>query len=76
MLLRKYLHVVETKFGHLLPELKWLNMGGGHLMTRKGYDTEHLVSLLRRFREKHGIHIILEPGQRLCLGDGRTGGHS
>lgn len=60
--LEKVLNVVESKFGHLLPKLKWLNMGGGHLMTRKGYDTDHLVRLLRNFREKHGIHIILEPG--------------
>jgi carboxynorspermidine decarboxylase len=60
--LEKVLEVIETKFGHLLPGLKWLNMGGGHLVTRKGYDTEHLINLLRRFREKHGIHIILEPG--------------
>jgi carboxynorspermidine decarboxylase len=60
--LEKVLEVIETKFGHLLPGLKWLNMGGGHLVTRKGYDTGHLINLLRRFREKHGIHIILEPG--------------
>ncbi|MCI0522336.1 MAG: carboxynorspermidine decarboxylase [Bacteroidales bacterium] len=60
--LEKVLNVVEKKFGHLFPKLKWLNMGGGHLMTRKGYDTDHMVSLLRNFREKHGIHIILEPG--------------
>jgi len=60
--LEKVLHVVEQRFGHLLPELKWLNMGGGHLMTRKDYDTDHLISLLKRFREKYGIHIILEPG--------------
>lgn len=50
------------KFGHLLPELKWLNMGGGHLITRKDYDTDHLISLLKGFMEKHNIHIILEPG--------------
>ncbi|HHU98893.1 MAG TPA: carboxynorspermidine decarboxylase [Bacteroidales bacterium] len=60
--LEKVLAVVEKKFGHLLPKLKWLNMGGGHLMTGKNYDTDHLISLLKRFREKHGIHIILEPG--------------
>ncbi len=60
--LEKVLTVVEEKFGHLLPRLKWLNMGGGHLMTRKDYDTDHLISLLRRFREKYGIHLILEPG--------------
>ena len=60
--LEKVLKVIETKFGHLLPKLKWLNMGGGHLMTRKGYDKEHMINLLRSFREKYGIHIILEPG--------------
>jgi len=60
--LEKVLAVVEARFGHLLPKLKWLNMGGGHLMTRKDYDTDHLISLLRRFREKHNIHLILEPG--------------
>ena len=60
--LEKVLEVVEAKFGKLLPQIKWLNMGGGHLMTRKGYDREHLVSLLKNFREKHGIHVILEPG--------------
>jgi carboxynorspermidine decarboxylase len=60
--LEKVLEVIEKKFGHLFPGIKWLNMGGGHLMTRRGYDTGHLISLLRRFREKHGLHIILEPG--------------
>jgi len=60
--LEKVLTVVEKKFGHLLPKLKWLNMGGGHLMTRKDYNTGHLIDLLRRFKEKYGIHLILEPG--------------
>jgi len=60
--LEKVLTVVEEKFGHLLPGLKWLNMGGGHLMTRKDYDTDHLIRLLLHFREKHNIHLILEPG--------------
>jgi carboxynorspermidine decarboxylase len=60
--LEKVLKVIEAKFGHLLPKLKWLNMGGGHLMTRKGYNKEHMISLLRSFREKYGVHIILEPG--------------
>lgn len=60
--LEKVLEVVEMKFGRFFPQLKWINMGGGHLMTRKGYDTEHLIKILRRFREKSGLHIILEPG--------------
>lgn len=53
---------LETRFGHLLPQVKWVNMGGGHLMTREGYDTDHLVRLLQDFRLKHGVDIILEPG--------------
>lgn len=60
--LEKVLSAVEEKFGHLLPHLKWINMGGGHLMTGKNYNTEHLIGLLREFRRKYGIHIILEPG--------------
>jgi carboxynorspermidine decarboxylase len=60
--LEKVLDIVEKKFGHLLPHIKWLNMGGGHIMTRKDYNTDHLISILKRFREKHHIHLILEPG--------------
>jgi carboxynorspermidine decarboxylase len=61
-LLEKTLQVVEKKFGHLFSSIKWINMGGGHLVTRKGYDTDHLIKILKEFREKYGIHIILEPG--------------
>jgi len=60
--LEKVLDIVEEKFGHHFPYLKWINMGGGHLMTRKGYDTDHLIKIIRRFREKSGLHVILEPG--------------
>lgn len=60
--LEKVLNVVEKKFGKYFPFIKWINMGGGHLMTRKDYNTEHLVKLLKNFREKTGLHVILEPG--------------
>jgi len=60
--LEKVLKVVEEKFGKFFPRLKWINMGGGHIMTRKDYNTEHLIDLLRRFRERSGLHLILEPG--------------
>ena len=54
---------IEEKFGPWLDKIKWLNLGGGHLVTRAGYDTEHLIGLLRAFRRKHpALHIILEPG--------------
>jgi carboxynorspermidine decarboxylase len=60
--LEKVLHVVENKFGKFFPQLKWINMGGGHLITGKYYDTDHLIRILKRFRENSGLHIILEPG--------------
>jgi carboxynorspermidine decarboxylase len=60
--LEKVLEVVEHKFGRFFPYLKWINMGGGHLMTRKDYDTAHLIKLIRKFRERSGLHVILEPG--------------
>ena len=61
--LAKVLDAFEQQFGRWLPRLKWVNMGGGHLMTREGYDTDHLVELLKGFRERHtNLKVILEPG--------------
>lgn len=54
---------LEEKFSRWFPRLKWLNLGGGHLMTRKDYDTEHLISLLKRLKSRYPhLEIILEPG--------------
>jgi carboxynorspermidine decarboxylase len=60
--LEKILGIVEEKFGHLFGKVKWINMGGGHLITGKDYQVDHLISILKRFRERTGLHIILEPG--------------
>ncbi|MDR1160833.1 MAG: carboxynorspermidine decarboxylase [Tannerellaceae bacterium] len=61
--LEKMLEAVERRFGRFLPSLKWLNMGGGHLMTRKDYDIEHLISVLRTFKSRYpGLELIMEPG--------------
>lgn len=61
--LQAVLEAFEQQFGHLLDKVRWVNMGGGHLMTRDGYDVDHLISLLRGFRERHpGVEVILEPG--------------
>ncbi|MDH6311828.1 carboxynorspermidine decarboxylase [Parabacteroides sp. PFB2-10] len=61
--LERTLEAIEKRFGALLPQVKWLNMGGGHLMTRKGYDVEHLIRLLKGFKEKYpNLEIIMEPG--------------
>ncbi|MCM1021349.1 MAG: carboxynorspermidine decarboxylase [Muribaculum sp.] len=61
--LAKVLDAFERQFGHLLKQVKWVNMGGGHLMTREGYDTDHLVELLRGFKTRYPwLEVILEPG--------------
>ncbi|MGL5937254.1 MAG: carboxynorspermidine decarboxylase [Phocaeicola sp.] len=54
---------LEEKFGAWFSQIKWLNLGGGHLMTRKDYDTNHLISLLKELKARYPhLHIILEPG--------------
>ena len=61
------LNAMEEQFGRWLPQLKWINMGGGHLMTRKGYDVEHLIHLIQDFRRRHpNLEVILEPGSAFC----------
>lgn len=60
--LEKVLKVVEEKFGKYFHRIKWINLGGGHLVTRQGYDTDHLIRLLQDFRKRTGLHLILEPG--------------
>jgi carboxynorspermidine decarboxylase len=60
--LYKVLSVFLNKFGTFLPQLKWVNMGGGHLITRKGYDIDHLIKILLDFKKRHDLEIILEPG--------------
>lgn len=60
--LEDVLKVVEEKFGRFFGQIKWINMGGGHLMTRKGTDTDYLINLLRDFKSRTGLHVILEPG--------------
>ncbi len=61
--LEKLLKVIDTKFSKYLNQVKWLNLGGGHLMTHKDYDVEHLIAVLKKFKANYPhLHIILEPG--------------
>ncbi|MEP2653618.1 MAG: carboxynorspermidine decarboxylase [Paraglaciecola sp.] len=58
---------VEKKFGKWLPQLTWINFGGGHLMTRAGYDVEHLIQTLKDFKARHPhLTVILEPGSAVA----------
>ena len=61
--LERTLAHLEDKFSKWFPQLKWLNLGGGHLMTRRDYDTAHLIGLLQALRQRYPwLKIILEPG--------------
>ncbi len=61
---------VEEKFGDFLPKVKWLNMGGGHHITRPDYDIERLIRVVRHFSDKYGVQIYLEPGEAVALNAG------
>ena len=60
----------EEKFGEFLPQMKWLNFGGGHHITREGYDIDGLVELVKYFRDKYDLEIYLEPGEAVAIGTG------
>lgn len=61
--LRLTLETFEVKFGHLLAEVKWVNMGGGHLITAADYDETELINILKGFKARHPhLRVILEPG--------------
>src|SRR5699024_9143777 len=57
----------EARFGGYLPGLKWLNLGGGHHITRPGYDIAALEDLIRSIREKYDLAVYLEPGEAIAL---------
>ena len=62
--------VFEEKFGQFLPGMKWLNLGGGHHITRDGYDIDALVELIQYFQGKYGVQVYLEPGEAVVIGTG------
>ena len=74
--LQRTLVHIEEKFARWFPQLKWLNLGGGHLMTRKDYDVELLVSLLQGLHERYPwLCIILEPGSAFAWQTGPLVSH-
>ena len=64
------LEAVEKGFGDILPRMKWLNMGGGHHITRADYDIPRLERLVRRAREQWNLQVYLEPGEAVALNAG------
>lgn len=68
--LERTLQVVEEKFGKYLYQMKWLNFGGGHHITREDYDVEKLISCILHMKEKYDLEIYLEPGEAVALNTG------
>ena len=68
--LAQTLEAVEARFGEYLPQMKWLNFGGGHHITRADYDIDLLCSLISRIQEKYGVQVYLEPGEAVALNAG------
>ena len=68
--LARTIKVVNQKFGQYIKQMKWLNMGGGHHITRPDYDIETLIRSIQFFQDKYGIDIYLEPGEAIALNTG------
>ena len=68
--LERTVAAVEHAFGDVLPRMAYVNFGGGHHITRPGYDLDLLVSIVNRFRERWGVQVYLEPGEAVALNAG------
>lgn len=68
--LYRTIKVVDEKFGKYIKNMKWLNMGGGHHITRPDYDVETLIRSIMYFKDKYGVEIYLEPGEAIALNTG------
>ncbi len=68
--LERTLEAVERQFGEFFHRMSWVNFGGGHHITRPGYDVDHLCRLIDRFRKKYDVTVYLEPGEAVALNAG------
>jgi carboxynorspermidine decarboxylase len=68
--LERTLKVVEEKFGLLMHQMKWINFGGGHHITREDYDLETLVRCINHIKETYDVQVYLEPGEAVALNAG------
>lgn len=68
--LERTLQAVESKFGHYFQAVEWLNLGGGHHITRPDYNVEHLCFLVSQLRDKYMVDVYLEPGEAVALNAG------
>ena len=62
--------IVDEKFGDILKQMQWINFGGGHHITKKGYKMELLEKSIALFKDKYGLQVYLEPGEAVALNAG------
>ena len=68
--LARTLAAVEEKFGQFIPQMKYVNFGGGHHITRSDYDLDLLCDMINKFKQKYGVQVYLEPGEAVALNAG------
>ncbi len=68
--LERTLKAVEEKFGKYLYNMKWINFGGGHHITRQGYDIDKLIQCIEQIKTKYGLEVYIEPGEAIALNAG------
>ncbi len=68
--LERIIQVVEKKFGAYMHKMKWVNFGGGHHITREGYNVDLLIATINRISKTYGVHVYLEPGEAIALNTG------
>jgi carboxynorspermidine decarboxylase len=68
--LERTLEVVEDQWSEVLPTLRWVNFGGGHHITREGYDIDRLVRIVKDFKQAYDVDVYLEPGEAIALDAG------
>ncbi|EJR6100493.1 carboxynorspermidine decarboxylase, partial [Campylobacter coli] len=61
--LEAVLKAFEEKFGKWIGQMKWVNFGGGHHITKQGYDIQKIITLCKNFSDKYGVQVYLEPGE-------------
>lgn len=69
--LEETVKVMEEKFGEYLKQMKWINLGGGHHITKEGYDIERLKKIIRRMQKEYELEVYLEPGEAIALNAGK-----
>lgn len=68
--LERTIQIIDDEFGKYISKMKWINFGGGHHITKPGYDIEKLIKCIMFFKNKYGVEVYIEPGEAIALNAG------